>query len=101
MLEKSTEENIIFDEPHISLRCQEYKITKEQITYIMLREIASLVNLIEDRPQVYKLYFKLNERRQLKIVTDIFEYRKIRVRTIRIIDRKIYKNTHILRKGRW
>ena len=101
ILENCTEENITFDEPHVSERCREYKITKENIIHIMIKETNMLTNIIEDRPQVYKLYFKLNKRRQLKIIVDFFEHKKVRIRTLRTMDRKLYKNLQLRRKGRW
>ena len=101
ILESCTEENMVFDEPHVSERCREYKITKENIIHIMIKETNMLTNIVEDRPQVYKLYFKLNKRRQLKIIIDLFEHKKVRIRTLRTIDRKLYKNLQLRRKGRW
>ena len=99
ILKNSTEENIDFDEPHISLRCRENNLTKEKIIYILLHETENLVNFIEDRPKVYKIYFKLSSRRQLKLVIDIFNPRKIMIRTIKILDRKLYKNIKVIKKG--
>ncbi|MBI1972958.1 hypothetical protein HYS50_03060 [Candidatus Woesearchaeota archaeon] len=101
ILQNCTEENIIFDEPHVSERCREYKITKENILYIMFKETNTLINVIEDRPQVYKIYFRLNKRRQLKMIIDLLELKKVRIRTLRTLDRKVYKNLQLRRKGRW
>ena len=61
LLEKSSEENIEFDEPHVSLRCHENGITKQQILHTLLKETGKLTYFIEDRPKVYKLYFKLSK----------------------------------------
>ena len=100
LLENSTEENIDFDEPHISSRCAENNTTKQQIVHILLHETGKLMHFIEDRPKVYKLYFKLSERRQLKAIIDTLKFGKIAVRTIKILDRKLYKRVKsINRRG--
>jgi len=98
LLENSTEENIDFDEPHVSLRCAENNITKQQIVHILLHENTKLTNFIEDRPKVYKLYFKLSERRQLKAIIDTLKFRKITLRTIKILDRKLYKRVKSIKR---
>ena len=98
ILRNSTEENIDFDEPHITLMCEENNLTKEKIIHILLYETEKLSHFIEDRPKVYKLYFKLSARRQLKLVIDIFNPRKIMIRTIKILDRKLYKNIKVIKK---
>tara|TARA_Y100000034_G_C6775131_1_gene346063 strand:- start:452 stop:775 length:324 start_codon:yes stop_codon:yes gene_type:complete len=98
LLETSTEENIKFDEPHVSLRCEENSITKEKIIQMLLYESHKLTYFIEDRPKVYKLYFKLNKRRQLKVIIDTFQFREIMVRTIKILDRKLYKKLRFIRR---
>ena len=61
LLKTSTEENIGFDEPHVSLRCRENNITKNQIIYILLHETRRIRHFIKDRKNVYKLYFNLSE----------------------------------------
>ena len=48
---------------------------------------------------IYKLYFKLNERRQLKIVIDTLKLKRITIRTIKILDRKLYKKIKFVRRG--
>ena len=100
LLEKSTEGNIDFDEPHVSSRCAENNITKQQIKHNLLHETGKLTHFIEDRPKVYKLYFNLSERRQLKVIVDMLKFRKITVRTIKILDKKLYKRVKsINRRG--
>ena len=98
LLENSTEENIDFDEPHVSFRCQENNITKQQIMHTLLYEINKLSHFIEDRPNVYKVYFKLSERKQLKVIIDTTKFRKIMVRTIRILDRRLYKRVKSIKR---
>lgn len=97
ILENITEINIEFDEPHVSLRCEENNIKKENIVHILLRETEKLTHFIEDRPNVYKLYFKISKRRQLKIIIDLIKSKKIMIRTIKILDRKLYKNTRLIK----
>ena len=97
ILEKSSEEQLLFDEPHVSLRCEENNIKKENVVHILLKEPHKLTHFIEDRPQVYKLYFKISERRQLKIIIDLFQLPLIMIRTVKILDRKLYKNTRIVK----
>mgnify|MGYP001574588404 FL=1 len=100
LLEKSTEEDIEFDEPHISLRCQENDTTKEKIMHILLHEAGRLSHVVQDRPNVYKIYFKLSERRQLKLIIDTIKRGRIMVRTVKILDRKLYKKIKFIRRGR-
>ena len=99
LLENSTEENVEFDEPHVSRRCEENDITKEQVMHLLLHETGRLSHFIEDRQGVYKLYLKLNERRQLKIVIDTLKLKRITIRTIKILDRKLYKKIKFVRRG--
>lgn len=101
ILENSTEENIQFDEPHVSLRCKENNIKKEQIIHILLHEPQKLTHFIEDRPKVYKLYFKLSKRRQLKVIIDLLKYKIITIRTIKILDRKLYKKIKYIKRRRF
>jgi len=65
LLKNSDEDNIDFDEPHVGLRCEENNITQQKIIHILLRETDRLADVIEDRSQVYKLYFKLHYLRNL------------------------------------
>lgn len=78
-----TEENITSDEPHVSMRCEENNISTEEVKKILLYENSKLVRLIEDRPKVYKLYYWLSRRQELKIVIDLFIYQKINIRTVK------------------
>ncbi|MDP1694471.1 MAG: hypothetical protein Q8L34_02940 [Candidatus Woesearchaeota archaeon] len=101
ILENCTEENIILDEPHISVRCEENDITKEKVLHILLHETNTLTNIIEARSQVYRAYFQLNKRRQLKIILDLSEYKKIRIRTVKMMNRKLYKSAKLDWRRRW
>ena len=100
LIRSLTEDNIEFDEPHISLRCRENSFSKEKIIKILLYENDKLTNIIEDRPKVYKLYFKLSKRRQLKLIVDILEHNKPMIRTIKILDRKLYKKIKTIKRRR-
>lgn len=100
ILQNCTEENIIFDEPHVSIRCEQNDLTKDKILHILLHETNTLINVIEARPQVYKVYFHLTKKKQLKVILDLYEYKKIKVRTVKIMNRKLYKSLK-LRRIRW
>ena len=99
LLENSTEENIEFDEPHLSLRCKENNIKKEQIVYTLLHETPKLTHFMEDRQNVFKLYFSISKNKQLKIIIDLFKPNKIFVRTIKILDKRLYKNIKFIKRG--
>ena len=101
ILKNCTEENICCNEPHISLRCSENATTKESIVHVMLKETNRLINVIQARADVYKVYFQLSKRRQLKVVIDFIQPRKIMIRTIKILDRKLYKNIKRIKRRRW
>ena len=96
LLKTSTEENIGFDEPHVSLRCEENNITKDHIIYLLLHETRRIRHFIKDRKNVYKLYFKLGKKRQLKIIVEIRSSKKIIIRTVKILDRKLYKDVYFI-----
>ena len=92
------EKDILFDEPHFTKRCIENNITKEKVINILIYENDKLSNIIEDRSKVYKLYFKLSNRRQLKLIADLLKYGKITLRTVKILDRKLYKKIKTIRR---
>lgn len=98
ILQNCTEENIIFDEPHISIRCEENALTKEKVLNILLHETKTLINVVEARPQVYKVYFHLTKKRQLKVILDLCEYKKVKVRTVKMMNRKLYKSLKLNRR---
>ncbi len=88
LLKGLTEEDITFDEPHVTYRCEENNITKQEIITTLLRKYDTLVKAIRDRAKIYKLYFRLSRHRQLKIVADLLNYKKLNVRTVKILDRR-------------
>lgn len=87
-LKNFSEEDIEFDEPHVSKRCEENNITKKEILYNLFKNQNNLINVIEDRTNVYKIYFKLTTKRQLKMIIDVSKFKKPKVLTIKIIDRR-------------
>ena len=81
-----TTEDVSSDEPHVTMRCQENSITLDKVKHIILDQDTNLVRIIRDRPDVYKLYYRLNMRRELKIVIDLLTHKKINIRTVKILD---------------
>ncbi len=100
ILESFSEENLNFDDPHVELRCRENNITKDDIVRILLYESNKLTNVIMDRTGVYKLYFKLSNKRQLKVIIDLFKHKEATIRTVKILDRKLYKKVRLIRRIR-
>ena len=102
LLKSFSEENIEFDDPHVTERLIENNMTKDKIIDFILNQTNKIHNVIEDRSKVYKLYFKLTEKRQLKVILDNIKHGKIMIRTIKILDRKLYKKIKtIKRNGRY
>ena len=83
-----TEENITADEPHVSMRCEENDIKLEQVKSTLIGSGHELVRLIEDRPKVYKLYYCLSRKTELKVVVDVFAYNTLNIRTVKKLSRK-------------
>ena len=83
-----TEENITTDEPHVNMRCEENGIKVEQVKNTLLGNGPELIRVIEDRPKVYKLYFRLSRKTELKIVVDVLVHSKINIRTVKKLSRK-------------
>jgi hypothetical protein len=85
LVKNFTEENITSDEPHVSLRCEENSVTLEQVKRTILDPSTKIVRIVEDRPNVHKIYYYVSKRRELKIVVDTLQYNKLNVRTVKII----------------
>ncbi len=83
LVQNYTEENITSDEPHVALRCQENSISLNEVKEYLLYENSKLVRVVQDRPKVFKLYYRLSRRQELKVVIDLFEYRMINIRTVK------------------
>ena len=83
-----TEENITIDEPHVTTRCEENDIKLEQVKSMLLGSGHELVRIIEDRPKVYKLYYRLSRKTELKVVVDVFAYNTLNIRTVKKLSRK-------------
>ncbi|MAG47545.1 hypothetical protein CL617_02990 [archaeon] len=95
-----SEDDIEFDDPHVTKRCKENNITKEIIVKYLLHDVNKLSKIIEDRPKVYKLYFKISGKRQLKLIIDLFKYEKIMVRTVKILNPKLFKKIKLVKRRR-
>lgn len=80
-----SEENITTDEPHVSIRCEENNIKIDKIKQTIITG-TNLTRIIEDRTKVYKLYYFLSKKRELKIIIDLFEHNKINIRTVKILN---------------
>ena len=74
-----SEENITTDEPHVTVRCEENDIKVEQVKNALLGSGPELVRVIEDRSKVYKLYYRLSRKTELKLVVDVLVYNKINI----------------------
>ncbi len=83
-----TEENITADEPHVSMRCEENDIKLGQVKSTLLGSGHELVRVTEDRPKVYKLYYRLSRKTELKVVVDVFAYNTLNIRTVKKLSRK-------------
>ena len=81
-------ERIVSDEPHVTMRCEENCISMYWVKSVMVDPGAALIRLVEDRPKVYKAYFKLSRKRELKVVIDFFDTWMINIRTVRILNKK-------------
>jgi hypothetical protein len=88
LVKQYSEEDITTDEPHVSLRCEQNDITIDVIKKTLLDPNANLVRIIEDRPKVYKVYYPLSKKRELKVVVDVLTHKKLNIRTVRILDKK-------------
>lgn len=83
-----SEDNITSDEPHVSMRCNENNVSIQFVKKTLLDIKANLVRVIEDRSNVYKLYYRLSKKRELKIVIDLLLFQKINIRTVKILNIK-------------
>lgn len=89
ILKKLSDESIQFDEPHVSQRIDQYGLSKEKILHYLLRQPGSIHKIVEDRKAVYKVYYGLSRKKQLKIVIQI-KGDAIIVLTVAVLD-KSYK----------
>jgi len=85
LVKNYSEQNVTSDEPHVSMRCEENVLTLGKVKETILDQNAKLIRLVEDRPKVYKLYYQLSRKRELKIVIDLVEHNKINIRTVKIL----------------
>ncbi len=82
------EEDIITDEPHVSMRCEENDITVGYVKQMILDPNSNVVRIVEDRSKVYKIYYRLSKRRELKVVVDLLLHKKLNIRTVKVLDKK-------------
>ncbi|MBI4146353.1 hypothetical protein HY489_03370 [Candidatus Woesearchaeota archaeon] len=83
-----SEQNMKSDEPHVSMRCEENGMTLEKVKQTILDANSKLIRIVEDRPKVYKLYYFISRKRELKIIIDLLEYNKINIRTVKILSKQ-------------
>ena len=83
LVKNYTEDNITSDEPHVGIRCAENGIDITEVKRHLLFENSKLIRLVEDRPKVYKLYYRLSRQQELKIVIDLFTFQRINIRTVK------------------
>jgi len=88
LIKNYTENNVTCDEPHVSLRCMENHITIEEVKKFLLHESEKLIRIVEDRPKVFNIYYKLSKRQELKIVLDTFTYQRLNIRTVKRLVQK-------------
>jgi len=88
LMKQYSEEDITTDEPHVSLRCEQNDITIDVVKKTLLDQNANLVRIIEDRPKVYKVYYQLSKKRELKVIVDVLTHKKLNIRTVRILDKR-------------
>ena len=77
------EYEITSDEPHVSMRCEENDFKLENIKRIIINQEFPLVRVIQDRANVYKAYYRLSRKTELKVIVSIFDCRKLNIRTVR------------------
>jgi len=77
-----TEESLIFDEPYVSERCEERGISPKTIRECVIGPQTNLERVEEDRPKVYKVYYRLSRKVLLEIIIDFHKRNKINVRTV-------------------
>ncbi len=79
-----TEENILIDEPHVFTRCQERMISLSLVIQLLLDPHANLIRITSKEKLVYKLYYRLSRKRELKVIIDLFTYQRIMIRTVHV-----------------
>lgn len=93
LIKQYSEEDVTADEPHVSMRCEENAITFDEIKHTLFGDNYPLIRIVEDRPHVYKLYFQLSRKTELKVIIDLLRYKKINVRTIKRLTYKFRLGT--------
>ena len=70
------------------MRCEENNISEQDLTKTILDENSVLIRMVEDRPAVYKLYYQIGRKTELKLVVDFFTHQKINIRTVKKLSYK-------------
>lgn len=83
LVQRYTENNISSNEPHVGMRCEENNISLDEVKRTLLFEYKKIVRIVEDRPGVYKLYYRLGKKTELKVIIDLFTYSTINIRTVK------------------
>ena len=86
LVKEYTPDDITSDEPHVTMRCDENDISIDEVKKKLIDTHASLLRIVRDRPDVYKLYYRLNQHRELKVVIDLLTHKKMNIRTVKILD---------------
>lgn len=88
LVEGFAEGDITADQPHVDMRCEENSIGLDYVKDVLLGRIHELIRVIEDRPKVYKLYYRLSRKVELKVIVDLFIYKKLTIRTVKRLSNK-------------
>ena len=95
-----TETDFDSDEPHISQRCEENEISKDEVIDTILHQSDKLVRIVKDRPNVYKFYYKMSKHTELKVFIEFTAPRKILLLTVKKLTDK-FRLGRISRKNRF
>lgn len=75
-------------EPHVSRRCEENDIAIDDVKRALLSLGTEPCRFVQDRPGVYKVYYRLSKRRELKIIVRITPPKSIKILTVRVLDKR-------------
>jgi hypothetical protein len=89
LVNRLTESDVTSDEPHVTMRCEENGISVRAVKDIIVgNEKKELTRVVEDRTKVYKLYYHLSRKTELKIIVDVFRHGSVNIRTVKILSTK-------------
>ena len=91
MLSRYSKKNIIFNEPHVTIRCIQRNITKEQVKDIVMNPdnlvLAYKAKSVRSDEDKYELFFKLSSNKTLKLPV-VFKSNKLYIITVIVRWRK-------------